>query len=226
MTVASDLTDREIRSEKDGGEQEKEKPSLLLHSCCGPCSTAVMERLADRYRVTLYFYNPNITEKEEYEKRREAQRIAVEKFNEPRPADSRIGLVEGPFDPAVFFEAVRGYEQEPENGSRCDLCFRLRLERTAEEAERGGFDEFATTLSVSPHKNTGRINAVGYELEKKVKPSFLDESFKKKDGFRRSVQLSKEYGIYRQNYCGCIFSRRPSGEEARHGGAGGTEENT
>ena len=174
-----------------------------------------MERLADRYRVTLYFYNPNITDREEYEKRREAQKTAIEKFNGTRPEDSRIRLVEGPYDPTVFFEAVKGYEQEPENGSRCDLCFRLRLEQTAKEADRGGFDEFATTLSVSPHKNTERINAIGYELEKNVKSAFLDESFKKKDGFRRSVQMSKEYGLYRQNYCGCVFSFRPPDGGAR-----------
>ena len=116
MTVASDFTDNRDQPEK----VQPKKPSILLHSCCGPCSTAVMERLADRYRVTLYFYNPNITDREEYEKRREAQKTAIEKFNGTRPEDSRIRLVEGPYDPTVFFEAVKGYEQEPENGSRCD----------------------------------------------------------------------------------------------------------
>ena len=185
------------------------RPSILLHSCCGPCSTAVMERLAERYRVTVFFYNPNITDEEEYRRRWEAQKQAVEHFNEGRPEQDRILLREGPYDPETFFEAVRGYETEPENGARCTVCFQLRMERTAEEAEKEGFDEFATTLSVSPHKNTKRINEVGYELEERVKPSFLDESFKKKDGFKRSVELSKEYGIYRQNYCGCVFSLRP-----------------
>ncbi len=216
MTDFSDPVHTQVNPEGKKDAPDGAKPSILLHSCCGPCSTAVMERLADRYQVTLYFYNPNITDREEYRKRLQAQREAVEKFNRTRPENDRIRLAEGPYDPAVFFGAVRGYEQEPENGSRCDICFRLRLEKTALEAEEGGFDEFATTLSVSPHKNTARINAAGYDLEKNVTPAFLDESFKKKDGFRRSVELSKEYGIYRQNYCGCVFSRRPesgTGEE-------------
>lgn len=184
------------------------RPTMLLHSCCGPCSTAVIERLAERYDLTVYFYNPNITDEAEYERRWEAQQQAVRKFNESRAAEADVKLENGPYDPGLFFEAVRGFEQEPENGKRCDICFRLRLEKAAERAEQGGFDEFATTLSVSPHKNTGRINAIGYELEKNIEPSFLDESFKKKDGFKRSVEMSKEYGIYRQNYCGCVFSKR------------------
>lgn len=197
-----------ILLDKKDEKTEETKPSLLLHSCCGPCSTAVIERLADRYRLTVHFYNPNITDSQEYERRLIAQRQVIEKFNAGRDTEDAVQLWEGNYDPERFFEAVQGLEEEPENGARCDVCFRLRMEETAKIAEREGFDEFATTLSVSPHKNTGRINAVGYELEKNVSPSFLDESFKKKDGFRRSVELSKEYGIYRQNYCGCVFSRR------------------
>lgn len=187
---------------------ENRKPSLLLHSCCGPCSTAVIERLADRYDLTVYFYNPNITDREEYERRLEAQHQVLQRFNEGREEYEKVAFEEGPYDPENYFEAVKGFETEPENGSRCDICFRVRMEKTAELAEKNGFDEFATTLSVSPHKNTNRINAIGYDLEKEVRPAFLDESFKKKDGFRRSVELSKEYGIYRQNYCGCVFSVR------------------
>ena len=188
--------------------EDETKPSLLLHSCRGPCSTAVIERLADRYRLKVYFYNPNITDPGEYERRLKAQRQVIEKFNRDRSAEDAVALFEGTYDPERFLKAVQGLEGEPENGARCDVCFRLRMEETARVAERQGFDEFATTLSVSPHKNTGRINAVGYELEKNVSASFLDESFKKRDGFRRSVELSKEYGIYRQNYCGCVFSKR------------------
>ena len=168
----------------------------------------MIERLADRYRLKVYFYNPNITDPGEYERRLKAQRQVIEKFNRDRSAEDAVALFEGTYDPERFLKAVQGLEEEPENGARCDVCFRLRMEETARVAERQGFDEFATTLSVSPHKNTGRINAVGYELEKNVSASFLDESFKKKDGFRRSVELSKEYGIYRQNYCGCVFSKR------------------
>ena len=195
-----------FRKEKTDG--EKLKPSLLLHSCCGPCSTAVIERLTERYRLTVFFYNPNITDPEEYERRLKAQHQVLERFNAGRDAEDAVLFFEGEYDPERFFESVRGLEEEPENGARCDVCFRLRMEEAARAAEREGFDEFATTLSVSPHKNTERINAVGYELERNVSPAFLDESFKKKDGFRRSVELSKEYGIYRQNYCGCIFSKR------------------
>lgn len=184
------------------------KPKILLHSCCGPCSTAVIERLSERYDITVYFYNPNITDEAEHERRWEAQQQVVSKFNEGRPEETGVVLEQGPYDPERFFDAVKGFESEPENGSRCDICFRIRMEKAAERAEQGGFDEFATTLSVSPHKNTERINTIGYELEKNVGPSFLDESFKKKDGFKRSVEMSKEYGIYRQNYCGCVFSER------------------
>ena len=200
---------RDTEKKEMKAEREKERrPYMLLHSCCGPCSTAVIERLAERYRVTVYFYNPNITDPEEYGRRLEAQLQVIEKFNRGRDPEDAVRFVEGPYDPERFFDAVKGLESEPENGARCDVCFRLRLEKTAEAAENGQFDEFATTLSVSPHKKTERINAVGYELEKHTAPAFLDESFKKKDGFRRSVELSKEYGIYRQNYCGCVFSQR------------------
>ncbi len=199
--------------------EKKKKPSMLLHSCCGPCSTAVVERLADRYELTVYFYNPNITDAEEYERRRQAQNQVIEKFNEGRTQTELVRLQEGEYEPERFFEAVRGLEQEPENGARCDVCFRIRMEQTAREAMRLGFDEFATTLSVSPHKNTTRINNAGYSIVEELQaeagengntrvPVFLDESFKKKDGFRRSVEMSKEYGIYRQNYCGCVFSER------------------
>lgn len=190
------------------------KPSMLLHSCCGPCSTSVIERLVDRYELTVYFYNPNITNEGEYEKRFAAERQFIDAYNKRLASDTtseevRIKLVEGEYDPENYLTAVKGLEDQPENGDRCTTCFEIRMRRTAEEAQRLGYDVFATTLSVSPHKNTERINKIGYELEKEFSVSFLDESFKKKDGFKRSVELSKEYGLYRQNYCGCIFSERP-----------------
>lgn len=185
------------------------KPSMLLHSCCGPCSTAVIERLVDRYELTVYFYNPNITNEGEYLKRFETQKSFIESFNKQHSDDRQVRLIEGEYDPENYLKAVLGLENEPENGSRCTKCFEVRMKKTAEEAERLGMDEFATTLSVSPHKNTAVINSIGYELEKEFSPAFLDESFKKKDGFRRSTEMSREYGLYRQNYCGCIFSERP-----------------
>ncbi len=191
-------------------EMKEIKPALLLHSCCGPCSTAVIERLLGRYELTVFFYNPNITDEDEYRRRLEAQRTVINKNLEQ---GNSVRLIEGEYDPGVFFEYVKGLENEPENGERCTKCFELRMKRTAAEGLRLGYGVFATTLSVSPHKNTERINAAGYaiEAEPEYKDSglvFLDESFKKKDGFKRSIELSKEYGLYRQNYCGCDFSRR------------------
>lgn len=190
------------------GVREKRK-SMLLHSCCGPCSTAVIERLLDRYDLTVYFYNPNITNEGEYNKRLEAQKIFIDAYNAELPEDRQVKLVEGPYDPENWLMAVRGLEDEPENGARCTKCFEVRMKQTAEVAEEQGFETFATTLSVSPHKNTKRINDIGYVLEKDFEPEFLDESFKKKDGFKRSTEMSKEYDIYRQSYCGCIFSEWP-----------------
>lgn len=186
-----------------------EKPSIFLHSCCGPCSTAVIERLAERYDITVFFYNPNVTNEGEYRKRFETEKQFIEAFNENLPEDRKVKLVEGEYDPEAFLRFVKGYEEEPENGARCTKCFAFRMERTAREAAEKGFPVFTTTLSVSPHKSTEKIREAGYALEKKYGLSFLDESFKKKDGFRRSVELSREYGLYRQNYCGCIFSERP-----------------
>lgn len=208
--------EKKQEEEKSDGEETycKGKPSMLLHSCCGPCSTSVIERLVDRYELTVYFYNPNITNEGEYEKRFEAERQFIDEYNKKLADDTvseeaRIKLMEGKYDPENYLIAVKGLEDQPENGDRCTKCFEVRMRRTAQEAQRLGYDIFATTLSVSPHKNTERINKIGYELEKEFSISFLDESFKKKDGFKRSVELSKEYGLYRQNYCGCIFSERP-----------------
>lgn len=195
--------------ENNDKKNNNERPSMLLHSCCGPCSTAVIERLVDRYDLTVYFYDPNITNEGEYEKRLETEKKFIDAYNCTLSEDSRVKLIEGDYDPENYLMTVRGLEDEPENGARCTKCFEIRMRKTAEEAEKLGFDTFATTLSVSPHKNTERINKIGYELEKEFAPSFLDESFKKKDGFKRSTELSREYGLYRQNYCGCIFSERP-----------------
>lgn len=189
----------------------EKRPTMLLHSCCGPCSTAVIERLIERYDLTVFFYNPNITNEGEYEKRLETQKKFIDAYNADMADGCRtsVRLIEGEYDPENYAEAVRGLEDEPENGARCTKCFEIRMKKTAMEAERLGFDSFATTLSVSPHKNTQRINNIGYELEKEFAPAFLDESFKKKDGFKRSTELSREYGLYRQNFCGCVFSERP-----------------
>ncbi len=181
---------------------------ILLHSCCGPCSTAVIERLTDNYNIIVYFYNPNITDESEYKKRLNTQIQFIDEYNKKLPQDRRIKFTEGDYDPDEFFRFVEGLEEEPENGDRCTKCFELRIKKTAEIAKANKIPVFATTLSVSPHKNTKKINEIGYSLEKEYNILFLDENFKKKDGFKRSIDMSREYGLYRQNYCGCRFSKR------------------
>jgi len=191
---------------EDMNEVRKIKPSILLHSCCGPCSTAVVERLSGRFEVTVFFYNPNITDKDEYDRRRKAQLQFIESYNNRVGAKDRIAYLEGPYEPEVFYEAVKGLEKEPEGGKRCSECFRLRLEKTAETARLSGFDTFETTLSVSPHKNYELIYKIGMQLGARYGLAFLGEDFKKEGGFQRSVELSKAYGLYRQRFCGCSFS--------------------
>ena len=183
------------------------RPQLLLHSCCGPCSTAVVERLVSEFDVTIFFYNPCITDEKEYQLRKEAQISFINKYNEENIGEAKVRFKEGPYRPAEFFRITSGMENEPEGGARCSVCFRQRLEKTAEEASLSGYDFFGTTLTVSPHKNYKLISETGRELALKYGLSFLDRDYKKKDGFRRSVELSKKYGLYRQNYCGCEYSR-------------------
>ena len=171
--------------------------NTLMHICCAPCANRPIAQLREEgIQVAGFWFNPNIHPYTEYQ----ARKHTLEDYAKEIGMKLIIG---GSYDLRSFITAVAG-----DIDGRCAYCYRVRMEETARVAERQGFDEFATTLSVSPHKNTGRINAVGYELEKNVSASFLDESFKKRDGFRRSVELSKEYGIYRQNYCGCVFSKR------------------
>ena len=176
----------------DGKFQEPvEKRSLLLHSCCGPCSTAVVERLAEEFNVTVFFYNPCITDQEEYLRRRSAQIQFLEKFNEENIGKTRVLYKEGDYRPGSFYERTKGHESDPEGGARCLLCFRQRLEKTAETASLSGHEIFGTTLSVSPHKNYKAISEIGCQLALQYGLSFLDRDFKKKNGFGRSVELSK-----------------------------------
>ena len=177
-----------------------EKPRLLLHSCCGPCSSYVLEYLTQYFDVTVLFYGPNIQPAAEYEKRLFYQREALKHFS--------AKLMECAYDGEAFEEAARGLESEPEGGARCTACFRLRMEGTAKQAAAHGFPWFCTTLSVSPHKDAQRINRIGRELEQKYGVRWLPSDFKKRDGYLRSTQLAKEFGLYRQDYCGCRFSMR------------------
>lgn len=188
---------------------QKGRPSLVLHSCCGPCSSYVMKVLTDFFDLSLFYYNPNIHPQAEYEKRLQTQRELCEKM----PFTGKLTFLSSPYDPERFFAQTKGLEEEKEGGSRCEVCFRLRLEETAKEAKRQGADFFTTTLSVSPHKNAPLLNAIGEELAKKYQVNYLVADFKKKEGYKQSVQLAKTYDLYRQDYCGCIYSLRQREEE-------------
>lgn len=179
-------------------------PRLLLHSCCAPCSSYVLEYLAPYFAITVFYDNPNISPREEYEKRVEEQKRLIREL----PAPHSIRFMEATYDPARFLEAARGLEKEPEGGSRCLACFRLRLSDTAQAAKAGGFDFFTTTLSVSPYKNAQALAEIGEACAREVGVPYLAADFKKRGGYLRSIQLSAEYGLYRQNFCGCVFSQQ------------------
>lgn len=177
-------------------------PSLLLHSCCAPCSSYVLEYLSEFFRITVFFFNPNIYPESEHQLRLTEQKRLISLINPPNPVD----LVEGEYNPGEFEAAVSGLESEPEGGRRCDVCFALRLDETARLCRTGGFDYFATTLTVSPHKNAPLINEIGLRAGNKYGAAYLVSDFKKRGGYQRSIVLSREYGLYRQNFCGCRFS--------------------
>ena len=174
------------------------KKRLLLHTCCGPCSTHIIETLKAPYDVTLFFYNPNIYPKEEYLKRLEAVKIVSKAMQVP--------LVIEEYNPSIWADAVRGFEDAQENGKRCEICFRLRLEVTAEYAKKNNYDIFATTLTISPYKNIDMINQIGKSLEGEYDNEFLQQDFRKDNGYNRGIELSKQLGLYRQTYCGCKYS--------------------
>ena len=179
------------------------RPRLLLHACCGPCSSAVLERLCRYFDITVLYYNPNTWPAEEYHRRGEE----LERFV---AAAHPLGVtvVEDRYDPQEFYSAVAGLENEPERGERCTVCYRMRLERAAQYARAHGFNWFTTTLSISPVKDPVRLNTIGCELAQQYGLNYLQSEFRKKDGYKRSLQLSAEYGLYRQDYCGCVFSKR------------------
>lgn len=188
--------------------KEGQVPRLLLHSCCAPCSSYVLEYLSRYFMITVFYYNPNISPREEYEKRVTEQRRLLEAL----PAKYPIDLKAGPYEPEKFYDMARGLEQEPEGGERCLGCYRLRMEEAARLAAEGGYDYFTTTLTISPLKKAEKLNEIGELLETIYPVKHLPSDFKKKDGYRRSVELSGKYGLYRQDYCGCIFSRRSACE--------------
>jgi len=180
-----------------------EAPTLLLHACCAPCSSYVLEYLSDYFRITLFYYNPNISPAEEYRKRVEE----VKRLIAALPVKNPVSFLEGNYDTGRFFTLAKGHEDEPEGGERCFSCYALRLREAALAAKAGGFDYFTTTLSISPYKNAGKLNEIGAALEKEVGVRYLYSDFKKRNGYKRSIELSAQYDLYRQDYCGCVFSK-------------------
>lgn len=184
-------------------------PTLLLHSCCAPCSSYCLEYLSQYFEITVFYFNPNIYPPEEYEKRVLEQRQLIERM----PTKYPVHIIEGEYDPRKFYEMVRGREHIREGGARCHACFALRLAVTARMASELGFDYFTTTLTISPLKNAEKINEIGKRCGAEHSVEWLPSDFKKKEGYKRSIELSKEYGLYRQDYCGCVFSKKEREEE-------------
>ena len=180
----------------------KNKPKLLLHSCCAPCSTSVLELLTKYFKVDIFYYNPNIYPENEYLKRKKEQEKLIMLLNED------INFIEACYNPQVFNNEIKGLEQEKEGGSRCKKCISLRMKETCKYAKENNYDFFTTTLSVSPHKNSKMINEIGYSLETEYSMPYLYSDFKKKEGYKKSILLSKKYNLYRQNYCGCKYSSK------------------
>ena len=176
------------------------RPKLLLHSCCGPCSSSVIELLTKYFDIDVLYYNPNIYPESEFIKRKEEQEKLLKKLGK------NINFIEGKYDYNLYKETIKGLENEVEGGPRCKVCINMRMEETAKYAKEKGYDFFTTTLSVSPHKNSKMINEIGYDLQDKYNIPYLYSDFKKKDGYKRSIILSKEYDLYRQDYCGCEYS--------------------
>lgn len=200
MKVNYDLELERIISENKG-----KKPTLLLHSCCGPCSTAVITRLINYFDITIYYYNPNIEPINEYLKRKEEQLKVIRELG--------VKYINCDYENDIYRKTVKGLEDLPEGSKRCFLCFKLRLLKTALKAKEENFEYFGTTLTVSPHKNSEVINLIGKDLEENIKVKYLYSDFKKKEGYKISIELSKKFNLYRQNYCGCLFSKNENLKE-------------
>ena len=183
-------------------------PTLLLHTCCAPCSSAVIERLAQDFKITVFYYNPNIEPYEEYLKRKEEQKKFLKVFPSPNP----LNFLDCDYENEEFKKLALGLEKEKEGGPRCIKCYRLRLLKTAQKAKELGFDYFTTSLSISPYKNAQKLNEIGLELEQVCGVPYLVSDFKKNDGYKKSILFSKEYNLYRQDYCGCVYSKKERDE--------------
>lgn len=208
----SNELDKILKNEENRGKK------LLLHSCCAPCSSYCLEYLRSFFRITVFYYNPNISAEAEYLHRAEEEKRLIAEFNQKAPDDGAfpIEIIEGEWDPSLFYEAVKGLEHLGEGSARCFACFKLRLSETGRVADCIGADFFTTTLTISPLKNAEVINQIGESIAKGVNTAWLPSDFKKKDGYKRSIELSKEYNLYRQDYCGCDFSKNEQAARKSH----------
>ncbi len=193
------LMEQEIERIKESGKT----PTILLHSCCAPCSSHVISTLIPFFNITILYYNPNIEPLEEYKKRKEEEIRFINEF----PHQNKLDIIDCDYDNDKYHEIIKGLENEPEGGARCMKCYYQRMEMTAKTAKEKGYDYFATTLTVSPLKNSKKLNEIGKSLEDKYKIKYLFSDFKKKNGYKHSIELSKKYNLYRQDYCGCIYSK-------------------
>lgn len=196
--------DRLLEQQEKNNENGKR---LFLHSCCAPCSSYILEYLRRYFRITVFYYNPNISFEKEYQKRVAEQKRLIAAYNK-QGTGFPIDVVEGDYEPELFYAMARGLEECPEGGERCFLCYELRLRKTAELAGKNGYDYFATTLTISPLKNAKKLNEIGERLSAEYDVKWLMSDFKKRNGYKRSIELSAEYDLYRQDYCGCIYSKK------------------
>ena len=230
--IIEELSARQLSCTQEGASMQL--PRLLLHACCAPCSSYCLEYLRNYFDLTVFYYNPNITEDVEYRKRVAEQKRLIGKLNEQTEdagngqvwqsgemkKHCEIKIMEGAYDPARFYEIAKGLEQCPEGGERCFCCYELRLRESARVAGEQCFDYFTTTLTISPLKNAARLNEIGERLGAEYGVAYLPSDFKKRNGYKRSIELSKEYHLYRQDYCGCVYSRmeREKQKQASHAG--------
>ena len=196
--------DRILKKMIDHWKKEKIRPSILIHSCCAPCSTYTLEYLAQFAEITIYFANFNIHPKKEYEKRKSVQEKFIQDFNQT--TNYTVQFLSAEYRPKEFFRQTKGFENEPEGGKRCTVCFQMRLDETAQKAAALGFDYFGSALTLSPKKNAQHINELGMEIQQKFSIYYLPSDFKKNNGYQRSIELCKDYNVYRQCYCGCVFA--------------------
>ena len=199
MKKYQDLLELELEKIKNSNKI----PNILLHSCCAPCSSYVISYLTNYFNITILYYNPNISPLEEYEKRKQEQIKLINELN----TKNKINILDCDYENDLYEQTIKGLENEPERGLRCHKCYQLRLEKTAKLAKDNNFDYFTTTLTVSPYKNSNTLNEIGISLQNKYNIKWLYSDFKKKDGYKKSIELSKKYNLYRQNYCGCIYSK-------------------